>query len=316
MLKYGHGGAGVAASDFSLRNASPVRELYFSPSEDKDSGVLYCDLALLDLDPSEKLVVIIENKLFGYNAKSQLKAYRKRTDARFKRCNVREFVYLTLSGRAPTNHSGTKSEGKDNSHWLCLSWVDDLLPLIKSLLPTKPSGRLNLLVRFLEDIRELSDQDKSSIKTVRLELFNSVTACLIEELNRLNRADGSRWKYSGRPKNGRNLEYTKYHSKHLAIRIQPNLSITAQSLTNSGRPISEKLYLPMNIHPDQILRFIDLFAREIYHSHFGANTMDYLSSRNTRTVIISETQKNARSQFMKLLKDYPKLRLQSMMQGY
>ena len=315
MLKEGKASKGVNTSVFSLKNASPVRELYFSPIDNK-SGVLFSDLALLDLDSNENLIIIIENKLFGNNREGQLDAYQKRTDIKFKRCKVREFVYLTLDGREPFIHSDSAAELKSNKHWVTLSWINDILPLLEKLAPSKTKGSLKKTIKILNDIKNISDKRGwSHIETTKEQILEVVSDCLLEELNRLDKKEGSSWSKTKVAKNKVTLNYSKYSATELVLKLLPDLSITAHSERNTTA-ISEKLYLPLNIHPSQILNFIDLFAREIYYSYFGNQTMEYLSSRRRKTSSRSKTQEVAFDILQGILKDYSKLRMQSMMQRY
>ena len=74
LLKWGKSGRGASSTRFSLKNAAVLREFYLAQSIRKRAarGPRYCDIILLDLDTTDSLFVVIENKLFSSNHPYQL----------------------------------------------------------------------------------------------------------------------------------------------------------------------------------------------------------------------------------------------------
>jgi len=310
-LKFKKRGTGVAASEFSLKNASPIRELYFSPiDDDKNSGVLFTDLAVVDLDSNENLIIIIENKLFGDNHKDQLANYRKRVSKKFKRCKVKEYVYLTLNGKPPIEHSESSARKKENSYWVNLSWIRDILPTLKRLQNGGASKKVKELIKLLSSIKDIqTTQNKNEILITRKTILNKVAKCLLEELNRLNGENSSYWKKSKTTKKEIQIQYTRHRARYVKIRLLDNLSITAQSFKGK-KGQGPKHYLTLNLHPDQVLNFIDLFAREIYHIHFD-DVMKYLSKKKKLTATRGEAKLEVHKLLLPLYRDYARLQLLS-----
>lgn len=315
-FKSGRAKPGIAVSQFSLKNASPIRELYLSRTSEKDDdGILFADLVLMDLDSSENLIVVIENKLFGVNQVGQLEKYRSRTKTKFTRCKAREYVYLTLGGDAPRNYSNSQQEAKEYSHWINLSWIKDILMILISY---KLRGKSDV-VKPLRD--KLSRLDKLSARSqfpdysfFRKGLLKSLSTCLLEELNRLNSQETSKWKKSKSSAKEIHLHYTRHPARRLEIKQLPNLCISVQGY-NGKKPISDKLYLPANVSVGQLFNLIDLFAREIYHSYFGEEVMTYLSNRRRKTSTISEEKLIAAPLFDLVHKHYDTLRILSLVKS-
>ncbi len=77
LLKFGKEGKGVSSKRFSLKNAAVIREFYLAKAIGNSDmkGPRYCDVVLLDLDTSDGLMLVIENKLFSTNYPNQLETY-------------------------------------------------------------------------------------------------------------------------------------------------------------------------------------------------------------------------------------------------
>jgi hypothetical protein len=88
-------------------------------------GPRYCDIILLDLDTSDNIFVVIENKLFSSNHPSQLEEYYELVEKNYKRAKIREYVYLTLYGIDPIQYDlglifvKTRIGANAQPAWLC-----------------------------------------------------------------------------------------------------------------------------------------------------------------------------------------------------
>ena len=66
LLKWKRPGKGKSSFGFSLKNASVIREFYLAKSTCKRNGrgPRFCDIAFFDLDSSDGLFLVIENKIY------------------------------------------------------------------------------------------------------------------------------------------------------------------------------------------------------------------------------------------------------------
>lgn len=118
-LKFGKVGAGRGATGLRLGNLAVLREFFLSGAVGRSSrGARYCDLVMLDLDPDDGLIVVIENKLFTCNRPGQLIEYHQAVESKFGRVPTREFVYLTLRGDEPVSYD--EQEKMAHRPWLAL----------------------------------------------------------------------------------------------------------------------------------------------------------------------------------------------------
>lgn len=116
-LKYGKSGKGIPSTGFRVLNSTVNREFYIpgecfslqglrkknfkrTPRQNRS-----CDIVFMDLDTKkESIIIFIENKLFTSNHILQLVDMLESAEQRYKRVDIREYVYLTLTGSDPKKH--------------------------------------------------------------------------------------------------------------------------------------------------------------------------------------------------------------------
>src|SRR5690606_32054901 len=120
-------------------------------------GTRYCDLVLVDLDPDDGIVVLVENKLFTRNRPGQLAEYLAAAESKFDRVPTRDYVYLTLKGDAPVSYAGL--DGTAEQRWVQLGWTTHLLPeVFRPLTAENPGAReLGELCEVLTWMASLGD---------------------------------------------------------------------------------------------------------------------------------------------------------------
>jgi len=313
FFKYGKSGKGQTTTSYKLTNVSTVRELFLpKPYKIKEEGNLFADLMILDLDSKDNFVVFIENKLFGVNQAYQLSNYRKRANTKFKKCSVREFVYLTLNGDSPNEYNNADA---DNKYWVCMSWTKDVLGIINKLKPRGGDAKLRELrscLKWLDKLKvEKGFRDYSAFNH---NLLKSISSCLLEELNRLNKSKGSSWEFIKTKSKAIRMSYSRQPSKVLELKLLSNLSITIQT-TKNNKQQTEKLFLPLNVQPDQLFHLLDLFAREIYYLHFKDQVKLYLGRNRKLTTTVSAGKEKLRPKLDVLFMHYSTLRVLNLMRS-
>lgn len=194
FLKWDQEGAGVGTTGFGFRNAAVLREYYLSRPIDRraESRGGFCDVVFLDLDTDDSFFLAIENKLFMSDHSEQLESYRAAIDEKYARASVRELVYLTLRGDEPIN-----AGQRDLTHWIRLSWTDDVLRLLQELAPTEAAHpQVAALITLLEWLQCLTDLNKIPLADrvdFRKRLLQAAAECMLEELNRLDAPGGGHW---------------------------------------------------------------------------------------------------------------------------
>jgi hypothetical protein len=289
-LKHGQSGKGQLSRSFSVRNSSSVRELYlpdFSSGKKKQRG-RFCDVALLDLDIKDGLVVIIENKLFTNNHSGQLTDTLILANDKFKKARVREFVYLTLDGAEPVPPSGNE----DFRDWVRLSWCVSVKGILDNLSLKSIHNEVDDLRNLLSWIQQLKllevkeAKSGTQIHAQMKDFFLSSTAeYILEELNRLGSGKVGVWETKKENINSFRLTHTSAPKRILYVELLKNFTITIYSKKSSG---SDKIIIPFGTHPDQHYNLMDIAAREIYYKHFGDSVHRYLSKKRRPSSKVSK----------------------------
>jgi hypothetical protein len=306
-LKLGKSGSGTGATGFSLSNAGVFREFYLAKQLGKKGkrGTRYCDVVFLDLDSSDSLFLVIENKLFTTNHPGQLEEYFEAVEEKYGRAKIREYVYLTLNGDEPIQFEGD-TPGK-MKHWVRMSWVEDIGDILEKIEPGKRKDGFPAVKQFSEFLKWLktmlnpSAEVKNSVEQIISGLVEATADCLLEELNRLGEGLGSAWGKERDLKNHTTLKYSKVKSP-LHVELLPNFSITIQGKMRSkikakrGKAIFEKILVPFGSNSSQIFNLLDLAARDIYHLHLTQGEANRIRKKKfTKTV--SPVKEQTRSLF-------------------
>ncbi|MBE7649213.1 PD-(D/E)XK nuclease family protein (plasmid) [Tenacibaculum finnmarkense] len=275
MLKWGKG-IGTSATNFSLKNASSIREFYLSKSiKKRDSrDARYCDVVFLDLDLKDGLFVVIENKLFTNNHNGQLEEYYTVIEDKFSRVKIREYVYLTLDGMAPRNVNS-----KTLKCWVKMSWSKDILGIIDDLKQESEHKDIVLLRHILEWVNKLKNSSISnSVLDLRKLLLKVASICLIKELNKLGTGKQGNWIEGEVNTNHISIIHSSVPKKPLFVELLPNFTITVQSRTKK-KALFDKIIVPFGVHPDQIFNLIEITARDVYYYHFEDSADLYLADK-------------------------------------
>ena len=291
FLKFGKAGPGRPSTGFSLENASIIREFYLAKTIGKSNvrGSRYCDVVLLDLDSSDSLFVVIENKLFTTNHPGQLEEYYEAVEYKFKeRVKTLEYVYLTLHGSSPVCFK--EESGKILKHWVGLSWTNDILSILTRLYnEDKHDKEVLKLKTLLEWLKNLTAQVSDEyIDNLRSLLLQATSECLLEELQRI--CGKGTWAFSREDGKSIVISHSSSSKKPMYIELLPNLSVTVQSRRGGGKALFEKVIMPYGINTGQIYNLLDITARDIYHLYFQCGT-DYLADKRRCTKTRSEKKK-------------------------
>ena len=273
-----------------LGNAASFREFYLARGvAQKGAGDRYCDVVVLDLDRTDGVVLVIENKLFGTNSRGQLRDQTEAIEEKYHRATVREYVYLTLFGEAPT--SRIDDEVPLLPRWVALSWMPVIIDILDQLEPD-PSGRLRDLVallRWLRGLSEASGRNPESVMLLVTSLLNGGVECLLEELNRFSR--NGRWLRSSQGSKLLTILHSSAPARRLKVKLITNCSIAIQS-TKHGKARCDKLLLPFGAPAGQIYNLINITARDLYWIHFD-KPKAYLKDLRRRKSL-SQTEKHFR----------------------
>jgi hypothetical protein len=289
LLKWGKTGRGVSSTRLSLKNAAIIREFYLAQSIRKKiaRGPRYCDIILLDLDSSDNIFVVIENKLFSSNHPSQLEEYYELVEKNYKRAKVREYVYLTLHGITPIQYE--KNSGKIIRYWVKMSWSKHILDILRTLHQPQEHTEISQLRRLLEWLHKLGKPSHERLADeLRRILLQAAARCLHEELARLGEGKPGKWEVKNMAGKNIRITHTSSPKTPLFVELLPNLSITVQSRKKS-KPIFEKIIVPYGANIDQIYNLFDIAARDVYHYHF-VNTDRYLADKRRLTSTVTPIQ--------------------------
>jgi hypothetical protein len=297
LLKWGTGGRGTSSTHFSLKNAAVLREFYLAPSIRKRvaRGPRYCDIILLDLDTTDSLFVVIENKLFSSNHPYQLEEYYALVEKNFKRAKVREYVYLTLHGMAPIQYDEDTVD--TYKYWVRLSWGQHILDILKTLHASHEHHEITQLRHLLAWVNALGQPSlEQSVEALRTVLLKAAARCLHEELTRLGEEKPGTWEMKNIDGKRITMIHTSSPKTPLCVELLPNLSITVQS-RRKQRPLFEKIIVPYGTNIDQIYNLLDIAARDVYHYHFVNTTDRYLANKRRLTSTLTPTKKALRPIF-------------------
>lgn len=310
LLRWGKGGSGTLANNgFSLNNASAVRELYLSQALGKrrSRNQRYCDVALLDLDPWDGVMVIIENKLFTANRPFQLEEYYDVVEEKFKRTKVREYVYLTIFGNDPIDFE--EESTRKLGYWVRMSWATDIAGVLEKVWPESPGPALKRLKKLLHWLETLNDNiAKEEIDQLWQTLTSVAAFCLLEELNRLGDGKTGSWDQKRDGKKRTTLIHSSRPKSPLYVELLPNFSITVQS-QKSGKAVFEKIIVPYGANADQCYNLLDIAARDIYYAHFGDQVARYLDAKRRLRTTESDEREALRSWFDFIAKHSDELKL-------
>ena len=297
-LKFGKSGTGrtvTGSNRFSFKNAAVCREFYLSRKIGKKSswegiGTQYCDIVVLDLDSSDGIFLTVENKLVTTNHPNQLENYYHTIEDKYKRIKTREYVYLTVLGEDPQIFDDSDTNIL-NSEWVCISWVDDILPIIEILkleneAEVEDVKRVRRLLSWLKNITQTDAQIKQDLEKFVGFLVDSTALCLVEELNRLT----GKGEWSQKENIKSSIIHSSYPTKILRIQMLPNLFLTVHGQKKSKKHY-EKVLIPFGAFPDQVFNLIDISARDICYNHC-VKPEEYFSGKRKQTVTISETKQN------------------------
>jgi hypothetical protein len=296
-LKFGKSGIGrtvTGVKRFSFKNAAVCREFYLSKkvrnnSEWDGSGPKYCDVVVLDLDSSDGIFLAVENKLFTTNHPNQLESYYYIIEDKYSRVKTREYVYLTILGERPQTNFHESDKKVLETEWVCISWVDDILPILEDLKPENNAEvedvrRLRKLLKWLKRITQVDAHTKEDLENFVQFLVDSTAECLVEELNRLTKK--GHWSQKTNIKSS--VVHSSYPTKILRIQMLPNLFVTVHGQKNSKLNY-EKVLIPFGAFPDQVFHLIDISARDVCYNHF-TEPLSYMSGNRKQTVTVSDTK--------------------------
>jgi hypothetical protein len=309
MLKKGKSGKGVSAAHFSLKNAAVIREFYLAKAVNKSDarGPKFCDLAVIDLDSKDGLILIVENKLFTSNHPGQLEQYFDAVEKKFKRAKIREYVYLTIPGLEPLDY---KDGGiKKYKYWVNMSWTGDILDIIIKTAKGKNHPEIRRINNILKWMKKISNGGiQNYIEDLRQALVQGTAVCLKAELERLGEGKTGKWEI--KKENGKSIRigHSTYHKTKLYIELLPNLSITVQS-RKKGKPIFDKIIVPYGSNPDQIFNLLDIAARDIYGFVFSENLHRYLANKNRLTSRLIPEKLETKSLFEYVAKNQNSLKV-------
>ena len=260
-------GRGRHTKGLKLGNATAFREFYVAGTVSNESvGDRFCDVVVLDLDRSDGIVLVIENKLFGTNSTGQLLEMLALVEEKYSRAPVREYVYLTLYGDPPT--SRRKAEQAVLPRWVALSWVDHVLPVLDKL-ALSPPPRLDELIgllRWLDRLERAVNEDPEVTADLVCAILDGGTECLLAELNRL--AKTGSWQRATTGTRRLNIVHTSAPSRRVSLELFADCSIAIQSRKRK-RAQCDKLLLPFGAPARQVYNLMHITARDLYWIHFG-----------------------------------------------
>nr|MEE4267835.1 hypothetical protein [Candidatus Krumholzibacteria bacterium] len=213
-------------------------------------------------------------------------------ESRYQRAKVLEYVYLTLNGESPAHAC--------DQNWVCLSWVHDILDILEEL-PRTGNSDVRQLRQILAWLKvAFSPEDQPSFEH-RLHLLfegmvSAATACIVDELQRLNEGARGKWSVQRQSKNSTRIIHSSKPRTPLYVGIMPNLSIALYNRKRGAQGF-DKVLIPFGSNPDQIFNLMDFAARDIYQLHFGENYRLYLGARRRLTSRVVPARAHSRKLF-------------------
>ena len=269
-----------------LNNAASVREYYLSNDSSNHKSI---DVVFFDLDYGKSFFITIENKLFTHNSREQLKEYHSIINKKFRKIQIREFVYLTLKGDKPYDYN--RKIYKINKNWILVSWIDDILNILKELQNNKKikykNQKAKELIITLEWLKKLSENLKKNdiVNDVNVLILKAIAVYLHYQLTRLIKGKTKEWKIKENYKSIK-ISHSSVKTKFLKLSINSNYAIKLEIIKNEKRygknqqKTLEKFTIPIGIPKEQIFNVIDMEINEIYNRFF-ANT-DSQKNNNKR----------------------------------
>ncbi len=307
LLKWGKGGSGTSPIGFSLKNASVIREFYLAKSIRRRSerGPRYCDIALFDLDSSDSLFLVIENKLFSSNHPYQLEDYYDLVENKFSRAKFREYVYLTINGFDPVpNKDETNRKFK---YWVRMSWYKDIFAILNKLQIQNEHKEIEKLKKLLGWLSKIARHSiVKHVDELRMLLIKAASWCLQAELERLGEGGIGSWQINSKGKSI-TINHTSLPKTPLFVELLPNLSITLQS-RRKRKPLFDKIIVPYGANTDQIYNLLDIAARDVYHDHFSTKNR-YLGNKRRLTSTLTKQKKKSKRIFDYVYKNQNELQI-------
>ena len=230
---------------------------------------------MLDLDYQDSFILAIENKLFSSNQPYQLQEYHYAIENKYSSVHIRDYAYLTINGAKPQKYNVTfgednVDESKLYKNWVCISWVDHILPILEKLNSEDKKGtpeEVNHLIALLNWFKRLQQSvtKVDIIKYFQELLIEAATECLFERLKECNDGKTGEWMLDPHKPV---ISHTSCPKKKLAIALLPNLTITIQGKASKQKPLFEKIIVPFGTHPDQVFNLIDYSGKDIFNFHF------------------------------------------------
>ncbi len=246
---------------------------------------------LLDLDSSDSLFVVIENKLFTSNHPKQLEDYFEAVESKYRRAKVREYVYLTLKRSKPKEFADENTSC--HKHWVQISWLDDVREILEKLTDRNAPNELSHLLKLLNYLNDLTHPPKAvsdEIDKLREVLIEGATDCLLDELERLGEGKPGNWRKEKSKSEGIVLSHSSKPKSKLYVEMLSNLTVTVQGRRKTSQEF-EKILIPFGSNTKQIFNLLDMAARDVYHLHFK-DPKRYLADRRrlTKTEVLARAK--------------------------
>lgn len=232
--------------EFNLKNSVVVREFYLISLKGDSFKNRYADLALIDFDTEDNLLVLIENKLFSSDSKEQLKDYIAASES-FPGIENKYVVYLTLFGTKPKHYMPS-----NDKVFITLSWIGDILPILSEINSSKLKNNndLELFIKLLNWIKNI-DFNNSDFGGFLSRFLNNVTLHFTNFLEDYVERKNISIEYKNITKNTINFG-TK---NKFELSILPNLSILVKLF--KGKKLIAKYVIPFLNSSDQYLNYIN-----------------------------------------------------------
>lgn len=250
---------GRATSRLRLGNAGVAREYFLSGPLGGAGKARFADLVVLDLDPEDGVMVVIENKLFTTDHPSQLDEMLTVVEDRYGRVKTREYVFLTITGHPP-------SQACRDGRWLQLSWVGHLRRALEAI--EQPHDEV---MRFRDAIAWLVTLVDRSTTTLARDLRTAMLAvtahCLCDDLRHLGKGKRGTWEVVSV---GTRAELVHSVYRKRPLRVELLKDAVAVHTQYGGKAQYEKILVSFSVPPDQTRHLIELAARDICYRHFNA----------------------------------------------
>ena len=243
---------------FALQNSSVIREYPVNVKLNRGHTTKYLDLVFLDLDKGnnkDDFVIGIENKFLTEDSVNQLNDYYTSLKNIFNVVTDIKIVYLTLDRRQP------KCSHNIGSDLICLSWIDDILCMLMSLIysatfdfncnkavenwgkgrnPKYKGKELNKdLINFISKLIKIKKLPKTNLQNCK---FNEFIECL-------------------------HKKYGKDKNKRYKVNILDTGNYCLFE-HNYYKTKLHRVFIPKSIHPDQAAHMIHQFYLHIWNENY------------------------------------------------